>query len=419
MLTTVGKIVAKGKRIGFRLNYNGALVDILDENARILAEKGDLDLKYVDGRFYFKDKSKTVSDLPVVDRMKIINSKAKNNVSIYTGSRLKSFVNETKVGELSRRNFVKSVYSYCLSENKRILMLSGLRGTGKTTGLLQVIRDLNDYDNTVYISFSLNDTTVVISDLYELLGKFKKKKYIFIDEATVMKNLSGSANLLYDKYVMEYNFKLVLSGTDSLLLHLSNANSLYHRSAILRTTFISFKESVRTAKFSFNDYLKMGGLYKADTIKDVEGLGIYLDTSVVDNIYNSISKIDNSWERGKVRTTVYKIIYAVVFSLVNNMSFNIKKVSNFFDFCNSDVMSELGVLENLGIEKGILGKNMVIKVLNFLISMGVVIEVSNIVDISDKKYYVTNPSIVNMVYSSIINEIKGFTPKTNLYIVQY
>lgn len=74
-------------------------------------------------------------------------------------------------------------------------------------------------------------------------------------------------------------------------------------------------------------------------------------------------------------------------------------------------MSELGVLGNLGIEKGILGKNMVIKVLNFLISMGVVIEVSNITDISDKKYYVTNPSIVNMVYSSIINEIKGFTPK--------
>lgn len=139
MLITVGKIVAKGKRIGFRLNYNGALVDILDENARILAEKGELDLKYVNGRFYFKDKSKTVSDLPVVDRMKIINSKVKNNVSIYTGSRLKSFVNETKVGELSKRNFVKSVYSYCLSANNRILMLSGLRGTGKTTGLLQVI----------------------------------------------------------------------------------------------------------------------------------------------------------------------------------------------------------------------------------------------------------------------------------------
>lgn len=336
-----------------------------------------------------------------------------NNL-ILTGKKLKTYVDNMNISDQTSRNFVKNILSYCRSDdrdNRRILMISGLKGTGTTTGILHSIRGLNDYNNTVYISFDRNDK-VIMSDLYELVNKFRKKKYIFIDEATVIQNLSGGANLLYDKYVMEYNFKLVLSGTDSLLLHFSNANSLYHRSIIRITTFISYRESLRTANFSFNDYLKMGGLYRADSIKDISGLGIYLDTFVVNNIYNSISKVEtNSWDRGLVRTAVYKIIYAVIFSLGNNMSFNLKKVYNFFDFCNDFDVHKIGDLKRLGIVNDRVGRNMIIKLFNFLVSMGVVIEVSNTMNISDKKYYVTNPSIVNIVYSSIIREIKEVNTK--------
>jgi len=68
-------------------------------------------------------------------------------VSYYTGSDLKTYINNFTSGIYEKRDFVNSISEYLQSPiaNRRIMGISGLRGTGKTVGILQVIKDLNNY----------------------------------------------------------------------------------------------------------------------------------------------------------------------------------------------------------------------------------------------------------------------------------
>ena len=45
---------------------------------------------------------------------------------------------------------------YCKSKENRVLSISGLRGTGKTTGVLQAIEKLNCFNDTVFINIDEN-----------------------------------------------------------------------------------------------------------------------------------------------------------------------------------------------------------------------------------------------------------------------
>ena len=68
---------------------------------------------------------------------------SKRGVDVFTADTLKSIINSSQVGLKQSRNFVDGIYSYCLNiEIQTVLGIVGLRGVGKTTGVLQAISKL-------------------------------------------------------------------------------------------------------------------------------------------------------------------------------------------------------------------------------------------------------------------------------------
>ena len=144
----------------------------------------------------------------------------------YTGDNLKEYIKSTGVSKLEERDFVKGIGEYLRSKHLRVYSISGLRGVGKTTGILQTIANLDEYENSLYIIIDEMSSMDCV-DLREILEKYDDKKYIFIDEVTRINGFIGGSGFLADKIVAEGK-RVVISGTDSLSLVKTSGSGLYH-----------------------------------------------------------------------------------------------------------------------------------------------------------------------------------------------
>lgn len=351
-------------------------------------------------------------------------------VDTYTDLKLKEYVTSALTDISESRDFVKAIEEYISSNETRVLMISGLRGTGKTVGVLQGIRNINDYENTVFINI---DATAEMDcfDLRNLIeSEFVEKKYIFIDEITRVNDLVSNSGFLADK-LCKSGKKVILSGTDSLALTKSEGSGLYHRAINKNVTHINFMEAKRTAGQSFKDYMEMGGLYQADTLKDIDGLRQYIDTAVVDNILNTLNKnkkissllnLSNlASEISKLRTIVFRIIYAIIYASAKGMKeVNVSFIINLFHYAdsklydirslNSLVCSQMGVDERIEASE-----KEVLTVLEAMLELGLLVKVGNICKEGSFQYYITNPSIINQVLYSMVSilDTTGLEKKTN------
>lgn len=431
----IARIVESGKRIGF-------IVEIQTDNAKkkqlemsnlkviqMMNNGETFDIAYNNKGFYYKDKDKKISDLPVVYRKQRVTltkpSKHKLIIEEYTGDALRNYVQNSGVCKLKHRDFVGAILEYDKCTSNRVLSISGLRGTGKTTGILQSISILDMYDDTVFISIDAM-ADIDCSDLRNLiLSKYKNKKYIFIDEITRVKDIINNSGFLADSLCM-MGKRVIISGTDSLGLIKAEGAGLYHRVININVTHISYKEAKRTMNQSLNDYIKFGGLYQSDAVKDIAGLRQYIETAVVDNIYNTLTKnrgttgllgLENIGSKEKLRTTIFKIIYAIIYMNTQKISKNtsVKYIIDLFDISksklydvktlNSLVCTQMSVAENI-----VCTQTEVQALLDAMESIGLLIKVENIFNTTEINYYITNPSIVNQLFKSIVSAIE----QTNL-----
>lgn len=334
----------------------------------------------------------------------------------YCGHELKKYVSDALSGFEYERDFVLKSYSYLVKakNDKRVLGICGLKGVGKTVGILQIIKKINDYDKCVYITLN-PDTDMSYEDLIYYIDKYYSyAEYIFIDEITFVKGFVQGCATLYDVYSANGK-RIVISGNDSYVLLCAEGSGLYHRIFIKNITFISYSELKRTGGIdTFDDYVKYGGLYRNDRLDNSYKLKTYVNTSVIDNIMHTIVKNKEiSFSDGikdidsdNLRLIVYQIIFAISYSLVfKEKSFNASFVINLFKPNNSYSKSELSKLlkDELGIDDSIkVSKYEVQEVLNILEEINLVIKFENLYD-GAYKYYITNPSIFNTLLYMMIS----------------
>lgn len=128
-------------------------------------------------------------------------------------------------------------------------------------------------------------------------------QYVFLDEATLMKDFVDSAALFSDVYAGT-GMKLVLSGTDSLGFWLAEREELYDRAVTLHTTFIPYREFCRLLhRDSVDEYIRYGGTLRAGELdfttrgidaeeasfRDDESTRKYIDTAICRNIQHSLA----------------------------------------------------------------------------------------------------------------------------------
>ena len=220
-------------------------------------------------------------------------------------------------------NFINGNY------DGRVCILYGLRRTGKTTLLLQMIKEL-PLDKTAYIKVQTSNT---MSDLTKDLEKLNKLgyRYIFIDEITLLEDFINTAAVLSDIFSM-MGMKIVLSGTDSLSFAVADRDELYDRNVMIHTSFIPFREYARLLDVhSIDSYIEYGGTLKKENMgfddedmrsdevsfRDDESTRKYIDTAISRNIQNALKNnrfgayfnaLQELYDKGELTNAINRIV---------------------------------------------------------------------------------------------------------------
>ncbi len=230
----------------------------------------------------------------------ITKSRKSENISFHTsiliGEKLKKYVAEVR--DYKKRDCYKQLNDFVYGNvSDRVFILYGLRRTGKTTLIRQLVADMNraDLAKSAFIQISPKDTLADVNkDMLAL--EQAGYKYIFIDEVTLMEDFIEGAALFSDVFAT-CGMKIVLSGTDSLGFMLSKSEQLYDRCILLHTTFIPYREFEKVLGIKgIDEYIRYGGTMSISGIDYNEGfvfsnadsVNAYVDSAIAKNIQHSL-----------------------------------------------------------------------------------------------------------------------------------
>ena len=211
--------------------------------------------------------------------------------------------------EYEKRDCYEILKNYVYGkESDKICLIYGLRRTGKTTLIRQLLLSMTqeELSKSVYIKATPSDSIASINTDLKMLWQ-KGFKYIFIDEVTLISDFIDSASLFSDVYAAG-GMKIVLSGTDSLGFYFAANEELYDRAIMVHTTFIPFREHSRLLRTdNVHEYIRYGGTLKAGELdfegkdansfdasfRDDESARRYIDTAICKNIQHSLAFYEN------------------------------------------------------------------------------------------------------------------------------
>ena len=247
----------------------------------------------------------TTMDKVYANDITIIN----NRLEIHKGKELEELYRheyntallDSGVNEINSRDFVADARDYFTSDYNKVYIVSGLRGTGKTFGLLQAINGLD----ALYIlaPFGGKLTGKACIDIL----KQNDKKYIIIDEYSWISERDELDNYLYMQVLN--GKRIAITGTHSISLDYLNAGNLVHRAKTVNINLFPYDEYLRVynKKDDYDTclkYLQNGGMFESYAIKNYKGMEEYIKKAVIDNITSYISMPEE-----KVKAILYTILY--------------------------------------------------------------------------------------------------------------
>lgn len=153
--------------------------------------------------------------------------------------------------------FVRYLYNE-IEWNDRLIGITGARGTGKTTLMLQRIKKEYKY-SAIAMYVSLDDFYFTKNRLFDMAEDFYLRggRYLFIDEVHKYQDWTTDIKNLYDTYADLY---LIFSGSSAIQLHkaksdLSRRVAMYHLHELSFREFLIIKENLITEPFSFENLL--------------------------------------------------------------------------------------------------------------------------------------------------------------------
>ena len=250
------------------------------------------------------------------------------HTNVVTGTGLQALANS--VAKYGKRDCFSILQKFVTgSYDGKICILYGLRRTGKTTLLFQMLSEL-PIEKTAYIKVqTIDDMSRLTKDLKALfeLGY----RYVFIDEITLLSDFIDTAAVLSDVFSM-MGMKIVVSGTDSLGFAMANRDELYDRSVTIHTSFIPFREYARLLNIrSVDSYIEYGGTLKMENMsfddpdaafdevafRDDESTRKYIDTAISRNIQHTLkndhygeyfNQLRELYEKGELTNVINRIV---------------------------------------------------------------------------------------------------------------
>ena len=216
---------------------------------------------------------------------------------IRTGDDLQRFAEPVK--SFKKREIYQQLYDYVYGPDyENVFILYGLRRTGKTTMIRQMILDLSDdmRKKTAFIQATRNESLAMLNHDLKLLEQ-QGVRYVFIDEVTLLSDFIEGAALLSDIFVSS-GMKIVLSGTDSLGFLFAKEDQLYDRCFLLHTTFIPYREFEHVLGMKgIDQYIRYGGTMSLGGVDynrklmpffTAQRTNEYVDSAIARNIQHSL-----------------------------------------------------------------------------------------------------------------------------------
>ena len=161
---------------------------------------------------------------------------------------------QRKLFEVNNFNY-KRYFHKSINLNKKLVGIVGARGVGKTTYLIQYLKELDlPFSKKLYISADI----LTIPSLFEVANAFSKEdgEVLVIDEIHKYKDFENELKKIYDLL----NLKVIFSGSSALSIDNSKAD--LSRRAVLYTVygmsfreFIELKKGITLPSYSLEDIL--------------------------------------------------------------------------------------------------------------------------------------------------------------------
>ena len=192
----------------------------------------------------------------------------------------------------------------------RLSAITGARGTGKTTMILQHIKQTfgNSPKEALYVS--ADNIWFSGNRLFDLANDFEKQggKYLFIDEIHKYENWSQEIKNIYDSFS---DLKVVITGSSMLQIYKGNADLSrravhYVLHGLSFREFLKYDQNIEFEKFSLEDilqnHIEIAGIFN-DKIRPLPLFNTYLKQG-----YYPYYKPDKRFYLSKLANTVNLIL---------------------------------------------------------------------------------------------------------------
>ena len=203
------------------------------------------------------------------------------------------------VAKWKKRECYQRLYDYVYGDiSDRVYILYGLRRTGKTTLIRQLLYEMDAEMRSKSVFIQIQDSKS-LDDVNQDLKYLETNgyQYVFIDEVTLLDDFIEGAALLSDVFAAS-GMKIVLSGTDSLGFMFAEDEELYDRCMMSHTTFIPYREFENVLGVAGIDhYIRYGGTmspggkhYNNDSMifATKKSTDEYVDSAIARNIQHSL-----------------------------------------------------------------------------------------------------------------------------------
>lgn len=259
-------------------------------------------------------------------------------------------------------------------EKNRLTGLVGPRGVGKTTLMLQAIKEKNQAKESLYFSAdNILFAKKSIIELVEYAYEYEAIRYFYVDEAHKYKNWNQELKNIYDSFP---DIHLVFSGSSSLDL-VKGTYDLSRRAVMLRLHGMSFREYLN---FSLGTNFKTVPLRKlfedpdsmVDALSNIPNIlklfseylrqGYYPfvfenEESFQQKLHNMTEKtifedIQNFYDLKTRNITAFKKILVFLASIPPS-TVNINKLANYVGLDNKTIQTYIKIMEETSLIKSL------------------------------------------------------------------
>ena len=325
-----------------------------------------------------------------------------------------------------KRDFVPEVEKYMDSSLNKVLLISGLRGTGKSIGVLQAMHGRD----AVYIIIEQGIHTTA-DEVIQILSS-REEKIIVLDEYTWIENRKESEldGFLYT--LVNHGKRVVVTGTESLSLEALKTGPLIHRAITFHTTHMPFPEYCRLYhkpmdQKSCDVYLTHGGIFENYVINNEHTMANYIEGAIIANLKGYVRDYRPLFDETRISNIIYTLLYKAVWDLMRCDPKLLQSKDN--------VDTQLA-LERLGIDlEGVkISVNDIRSVADLLCSVGVLVKIPNLLnemeDIQDELFkgyrtYIVNPSLTCQFIKTVfpgydnMSSILGLVYEANCMVDMY